>query len=180
MKHAVKRQGVVIVIDWESSTTGSFMGMNYIDLAKQYANQALGALSSQDYCSVMLLQNSYKNNLQFFPMTDKQAFLNSFNSINSNVVAGNKYRPALEYAANQLSALQEVGRRHVVILTDGNTSDTYANYSVAIEQNLKNGITTSFVLVNSSVSTDDFTKAAALGRGSCYSASFLNVSNYLK
>lgn len=171
--------GILVIVDHYGT-----VGQSYRELAQSVITPALTALDERDFCSIISLQDRYLNPPTFHPMTDKQAFLqHSLDNFGTEMIEGTTFRPALEYAGKALDSLNGVGRKHIVIVTDGITSDSFKNYSKAIQDNLKKGITTSFVLFNGAGMQsipEDIQKAAALGKGECYLANILTLTNTLK
>ena len=138
--------GLIIIID----CSGSMAGGN-LDLAKQSAKQCLNALNSRDYVGIMTIQSNYTTPVPISPMTDLGAITTAIDDITEQDATN--YGASLRQAGSQLSTLDNVQKKHIIVISDaapGDAAHTDDNmgYADAIEDNFnKNGITCSFVTI---------------------------------
>lgn len=158
---------VMIVVDASAS-----MSMGKLDAAKEGAEGCLDALSDRDFCGVMSFQTRASEELEILPVTQKDAIRDSIKHIggDSGAHGGTIFSDAIMRAGRALSVINNVERKHIILVTDGNPGDQYDVYSAYIEDNYKDEITMSIVTINNSDAalTEQMTKAATLGGGKYY------------
>lgn len=158
---------VMIIIDRSGSMSGkdSSTGKNKLELAKEGALSCLESLSSRDWCGIMTLETDYNEEIQMTPRTQIGKIRAAIDAI--EIGGGTYFTGAIDRAGKALSALTNVERRHIILITDGQPGDKYDSYSVPIQNNYESsGITLSVVAIGVPSSyTTDMSNAAALGRG---------------
>ena len=82
--------------------------------------------------------------LKLTPRTDRSAILSAIEDLPRGGGATN-FTPALERAGSALLALEEVEKRHIILVTDGYPTDTEAQYGAMMKRNADAGITLSIV-----------------------------------
>ena len=146
--------GVVIIID----TSGSMgTGQNSkLYWAMQGAISCLDALTERDYIGVMTLADSYTEPLALTPRTQRDKIIGAISELEESVIdgsvvsGGTLFSPALERAGMALSARQDIEKRHIIIVTDGEPSSAdQEQYEYIAERNSARGITLSVVGVDS-------------------------------
>lgn len=144
--------GVMIVIDRSGSMSSEGgAGKTKLDLAKEGAVACLDALSERDYCGIMTLESDYHEDAPIMPVTQRRKIEDAIFGIETG--GGTMFAGAIERAGNALAALNNVQRRHVILVTDGEPGDSAESYLAAAAQNLEKGITLSvFVLGNRNMS----------------------------
>ena len=168
--------GVVFIIDRSGSMTGK------LELAKQGVKQALNALSSRDYVGIMTLEDEYSEDVAITSMTDVSSIRTIIDDIETG--GGTQYKDAIERAGRSLSMLNNVQKRHIVIISDSApgdpayegenevTGEKTGGYVGAIRQNYNlYGITCSVVCIGNSTSAaaQNLQDAVSGGVGHYYS-----------
>ena len=165
---------VMLIVDRSGSMdmeAGS-AGQTKLELAKEGAKACLDALTERDYCGIMTLEEKYTEAMQVSPMTQMAKLQKAIDDIVTG--GGTVFEDALRGAGQALQAVQNVERRHIILVTDGIPADTYADYSKPIEQyanDVNAPVTFSFVIVGSDISSSDaqdIRNAAQLGGGRFY------------
>lgn len=164
---------VMIIIDRSGSMGDNGSGDSYLEWAKAGAVSCLEALSERDYVGIMTLDSKYDVVLGLTPKTKKEEIEAAINSIDT---AEGATQPAasIERAGFLLSA-QEVDKRHIIMVTDGQVPTAeHERAKTNIEENYKNaGITFSVVAVGVTEGTSTFTSMKTLtdaGHGSTIAA----------
>jgi hypothetical protein len=100
----------------------------------------------------------------------KDKILESIQKIGDKSPSGNTvFWHAIEQAGLALSAIDNVERKHVILVSDGQPGDPYEEYSAKIRENLEKGITLSIVTTSILKDYEQAMKdAAALGEGGFY------------
>ena len=154
--------GVVIVIDRSGSMGGT--SPSKLDYAKEGAMAVLGSLNSWDYCGIVTLESSYSADQELIPLTQKSKLEATIDAI--DVGGGTNFTGAIDIAGSMLNGCDEVARRHILLVTDGQPGDTLDKYGAVIDyyyQECK--ITLSIITVGAEGKTEDMDAAAALGGG---------------
>ena len=158
---------VMIVVDASAS-----MSMGKLDAAKEGAEGCLDALSDRDFCGVMSFQTRASEELEILPVTQKDTIRDTIKKIggDSGAHGGTIFSDAIMRAGRALSVINNVERKHIILVTDGNPGDQYEVYSAYIEDNYNDDITMSIVTINNedSALTEQMTNAATLGGGKYY------------
>lgn len=158
---------VMIVVDASAS-----MSMGKLDAAKEGAEGCLDALSDRDFCGVMSFQTRASEELAILPVTQKDAIRDSIKKIggDSGAHGGTIFSDAIMRAGRALSVINNVERKHIILVTDGNPGDQYEVYSAYIKDNYDDDITMSIVTINNEdgALAEQMTNAATLGGGKYY------------
>ena len=116
--------GVMLIIDRSGS-----MGGGKLTAARSGALSCYNAVYDEttntglaNYFGVMTLDNDYRSLLDPIPVTRKDEILNAINKVQV-AAGGTSFVGAIKRAINSLSALTEVDKRHIVIVTDGFIGD---------------------------------------------------------
>lgn len=155
---------VMIVVDKSASMSTS------LDAALDGAMACLDALSDRDFCGVMTFQTTATEELQVLPCSQKEAIIETINGIRGSTPGGNTvFSDAIMKAGRALSVIENVERKHIILVSDGAAGDPYETYLTHIENNFKDDITMSVVTVNiDSADVTEMTNAAAAGGGKFY------------
>ena len=162
---------VMLIIDRSGSMdleSGSG-GAKKLEIAKQAARECLKALTERDYCGVVTLEEKYTEQMQVTPMTQQAKIHKAIDEI--IVGGGTVFEDALRGAVKALQSINNVERRHVILITDGKPSDTFDTYGKAIEEAVNDAtkkVTFSFAIIGSDIPASDradIIKAAELGEG---------------
>ncbi|MCI5838450.1 MAG: VWA domain-containing protein [Christensenellaceae bacterium] len=166
-------KGVVIIID-RSGSMGTLddKGISLLKRATDGATSCLSALSERDYVGIMTLDSKEAVVLPMTPRTLEADILTAIASI-EEANGGTVLPGALQKAGEMLRAEKNVDKRHIILVTDGQTQDQEI-YESVIKTNYENetqSITMSIVLVGNQ---DNDTKIAMrraaeeLGHGKLY------------
>ena len=157
---------VMIVIDCSAS-----MSSGKLEAAKQGAEACLDALNDRDFCGVMSFRATSSEELQVLPVSQRDTILKAIRNVDfeESASGGTQFRPAIMQAGLSLAAIQNVERKHIIMVTDGNPGDTYEQYLPYIEDNMANGITMSVVTVDIDTGlVDKMEQTAEAGGGKFY------------
>lgn len=143
--------GVVIVIDRSGSmqSVDSSTGKTKLDLAKEGAISCLNVMTSRDYCGVITLETSYHEDLTLTPVTQMHKIRAAIEAIGDDG-GSTEFGRSIEHAGRALNAASEarlIEKKHIIIVSDGEPTDSVETYGAAMRENAKNGITMSVVIV---------------------------------
>ena len=143
---------VMIIIDRSGSMTTDTNGNllpdseNKLIFAKNGAVECLELLSERDYVGVMSFADSVTTHIDLTARTQRDKILAAIEQIDGTDGGGTNFSPALEYAGMALAAMTNVENKHIIFITDGEPSAGDAErYKYWLQENAKNGITTSVV-----------------------------------
>ena len=147
---------VVIVIDTSGSmymppSQGGTLPFDKSRLkaALDGAIACLDALNERDWIGLMTFADSYAEDLEMTPRTQRDKILATISDIQERAEKGEGgatiFTSALDRAGNALVALKEVEKRHIILVTDGQPGDKEEEYGAAMERNADRGITMSIV-----------------------------------
>ncbi|MBQ8408596.1 MAG: VWA domain-containing protein [Clostridia bacterium] len=150
---------VMIIID----TSGSMLNSenpatSKLGYAIQGAESCLNALTERDYVGVMTLADSYSEEIELTPRPQRDKILSAIgqleeDALNGIIGGGTIFSAALERAGKVLSAMTEVEKKHIIIVTDGEPAQSdEEDYQFWFQENAKLGITTSIVGIECSSS----------------------------
>ena len=135
---------VMIVVD----TSGSMAENNKLVNAKYGAEGCLEALSDRDFCGVMSFNTTASEELQVLPCSQRDKIIDSIRRIggeDSVADGGTLFSSAIERAGRELANIDNVERKHIILVTDGMPGDPYETYLSYIRNNLKSDITMSVI-----------------------------------
>ncbi len=143
---------VMIVIDRSGSMTTDTEGNllpdseNKLNFAKNGATECLELLSERDYVGIMSFADNFTEHIELTPRTQRDKILAAIEHIDGTAGGGTNFSPALERAGKALAAMTEVENKHIIFITDGEPSAADADrYKYWLQENAKNGITTSVI-----------------------------------
>lgn len=121
--------GVMIIID-RSGSMGSSAGdgRTLLDMAKEGAYACLEVLTERDYCGIMTLETYYNEEVSLTPMPQRAKIEDAIDSI--EIGGGTVFTGAIERAGSALTALKNVAKRHIILVTDGQPADNLWDNSV--------------------------------------------------
>ena len=135
---------VMIVVD----TSGSMATDDRLVNAKKGAEGCLEALNDRDFCGVMSFNSTASEELQVIPCSQKDLIIDAIRRIggeDSVADGGTLFSGAIERAGRALSAINDVERKHIILVTDGKPGDDYYTYLSYINNNVKDDITMSVI-----------------------------------
>lgn len=160
--------GVMVIIDRSGSMDGSDdRGHSFLEGAKAGAIACLDALYERDYIGIMTLDSDHNVVLDLTSRTQETKIREAVNSIET--ADGNTiFAGAINRAGQALRGLKNVAKRHMIIVTDGMTSQP-ETYEPLIENFYNSdGITLSIIGVNMTLNSEAATmmqNAVDLGHG---------------
>lgn len=164
---------VVIIID----NSGTMYNQGWEDYknsrlyyAKIAAEAALDALTERDYVGIMSMNDD--DSVDLLPRTDRDGILAQINAVNPG--ADTLFSIALDKAGKALSALPDVAKRHVIIITDGEPNDVEWTCE-ALRDNAEKGITTSIVGIQCSTPASALMKELLIDYAGMSESDFHNV-----
>ena len=163
---------VMIVVDSSGSmTTDAMEGKTKYDLALDGATACLDTLGDRDYCGIVSFQSTASEKMQLIPVAQKDRIVEIIEDMRINMDAGDTiFSGAIIRAGEALAVLDNVEKKHIVMITDGMPSDKLDVYGEYIKDNLEKGITMSIITVGSSSDNyqNSMKEAAEMGGGQHY------------
>ncbi len=170
--------GLAIIIDYAGSMSSGddSTGMPKLEAAKQGAMACLQVLSERDYCGVFGLSDKYSEELEITSMTNMSKIVETIDNLEGT--GGTQYAPAIEYAGRALAALENVERRHMILITDGEPGDSKEKYINEIKRNYERpGKKTTITIISFGTShAADMQEAAEAGGGNYYAGDAANLA----
>ncbi len=159
---------VMIIIDRSGSmvdptTTDMVTGQTKLESAKEGAISCLDALTERDWVGIMALSDNYTEEAELTPRPQKDKIIKAIDEIEPG--NGTMFAGALERAGRALTALTQVEKRHIILVTDGEPGDEASKYTYWIEENAKMGITFSIVGIGTSPAAQEKMIAAVIAGG---------------
>ncbi len=162
---------VMIVVDASAS-----MSMGKLEAAIEGAEACLDALNDRDFCGVMSFQSRASEELAVLPVSQREQILESIKKIGDDDDAGSGgtiFSDAIIRAGRALSVIENVERKHIIMVTDGDPGDSYEDYLPYIEENMKDEITMSVVTIDiSSHLKEKMEQTATAGGGKFYNIKY--------
>lgn len=163
---------VMIVVDSSGSmTTDAMDGKTKYDLALDGATACLDTLGDRDYCGIVSFQSTASEKMQLIPVAQKERIVEIIEDMRINMDAGDTiFSGAIIRAGEALAVLDNVEKKHIVMITDGMPSDKLDVYGEYIKDNLEKGITMSIITVGSASDSyqSSMKEAAEMGGGQHY------------
>ena len=159
---------VMLVIDTSASMSGG-----RLPAAVQGAEACLDSLNDRDFCGVMTFATRSSEAVQVLPVSQRENLLEIIRDIDSDdssASGGTIFSDAIMRAGLALSVIDNVERKHIIMVTDGNPGDTYETYIKYVEDNMASGITMSIITVGNIDSglSKKMTDTATAGGGKFY------------
>lgn len=164
---------VMIIIDRSGSMWNENVPEEETPLyaAKQGAAACLDALTERDWVGIMTLEETYSEEIELTPRTQREKILSAIDEI--EVGGGTVYTGALDRAARALTACN-VEKRHIILVSDGEPGDDDADYLAAARQIERLGITMSYIGINCSARDEMVQLLEAAG---CSEENYHNFTN---
>lgn len=180
---------VMILIDVSKSmyTSGasSYEGSNLqaaLDGARGLLNEKI--LSERDYVGIMTLAEDYDEHIEVTPRTQTPKIKGAIDKIEDDILKGKLnqgnqtiFSSALERAEKALSAISDVEKRHIIIVTDGQPTETTEIYAPYLEYNASKGITTSIVGIKCSLEVQSKMEDILVEHAKVSKSNFHNVAD---
>lgn len=128
---------LAILIDISGSMSwGAGSGL---EIAIAGAKNAINALSIRDQVGILTLADNYTVDMQMTPMTRKSDILNIINRLTDNAASGGTaYRPSIEMACHTLASIQSAEKKHILFISDSDSSDEYDEFNDIMNSYHKN------------------------------------------
>ncbi len=161
---------LAIVIDRSSSMDMDVGSGSALDYAVTGAISALDALSSRDQVGVLTLEDNYQIGLSMTPMTQKQRIINTIRRVAAGGGGGTSYAPAIDMAGTTLCTLQNAQRKHILLLSDGQPSDSFKEYNSKMQRYFETyGITITVISIGRNIKDSELELMATNAGGHAYS-----------
>lgn len=156
---------MVIVIDRSGSMADNYKGSVKIEMAKDAAYQAAAQLSSSDEVGVISFDTEATWNVQLAPMGNPANLVSPIGQIAPG--GGTSIITGLQPAVKALEGVQAKDKQ-VILLTDGQDSDSNVDYSKVFQEANANNINVSTVGLGDDVNTTFLSNMAAKNNGRYY------------
>lgn len=111
--------GLVIIIDRSGSMANVGMdGKTALEWARSGAVTCLDNMAERDYIGILTLDLDYNTVLTMTPCTQQAKIRTAINSIDE-ANGGTSYPEAIDRAGRMLKALENVDKRHIILISDG-------------------------------------------------------------
>ncbi|WP_047152467.1 VWA domain-containing protein [Aneurinibacillus tyrosinisolvens] len=163
-KEELPSLGLTLVIDKSGSMASGMGGPNKMELAKEAANRATEMLNSKDQVSVVAFDSTPWTVVEPTPVTKLSDIQEKIGSIYAD--GGTEIFSALEVAYEKAQEMK-TQRKHVILLTDGQSSQQ-SDYESLLEEMKQKNITVSTVAVGGDADTALLEQIAQFGKGRYY------------
>ena len=161
---------VMLVID----TSLSMQGSGKLEAAIDGAEVCLDALHDRDFCGIVSFSSASSERLSVLPVSQRETILESIKKVKDEPGMGTVFADAIMKAGRALSVINNVERKHIILITDGEPGDSYDDYKRYIEDNVADGITMSLLTIG----MDDAQKIAMMQKTAADGGGkFYNVNN---
>ena len=160
---------VMIVVD----TSTSMNKDKKLDSAVDGAKACLDALHDRDFCGVMSFSSASSERLNVLPVSQSDAIEEAIKKIkedDGSLGGGTMFSDAIMKAGRALSVINNVERKHIILVTDGLPNDTFEDYSTYISHNVADEITMSVITIglDSAAKEAEMQRTADAGGGKFY------------
>jgi len=161
---------VMLVID----TSLSMKSTGKLKAAIDGAKACLDALHDRDFCGIVSFSSASSERLSVLPVSQKETISEAIKKVEEDAGGGTIFSDAIMKSGRALSVINNVERKHIILITDGLPADSFDEYKGYIDDNVEGGITMSVLTIgiNDSEKAGDMQKAATAGGGNFY-----NVNN---
>ncbi len=174
--------GVMVIIDISGSMGRPDSPTSPLHYAKEGAIACLSALQERDYIGVMTLDQDYSVVLPLTRRTEETIIKEAINSVPAGT--STIYTDAIKTAGERLLQLQDVDKRHIIIVSDGMPSNDDTEYfNIARDFYVRQGITLSVVgvgIADNSTPYNDMKKLTDACGGTLHRQSNSEIVSALK
>lgn len=165
---------VMLVIDTSLSMQGS---SGALDAAVEGAEVCLDALHDRDYCGIVSFSSASSERLSVLPVSQRETISESIKKVKDEPGMGTIFEDAIMKAGRALSVINNVEKKHIILISDGKPNNPYDKYKSYIEDNVADGITMSVLTIglNEADKIAMMQKTADAGGGKFYNVN--NVSS---
>ncbi|MBR3681549.1 MAG: VWA domain-containing protein [Clostridia bacterium] len=160
---------VMLVID----TSLSMKSTGKLEAAMDGARVCLDALHDRDYCGIVSFSSASSERLSVLPVSQRETISEAIKKLSDDAGGGTIFSDAIMKAGRALSLINNVERKHIILITDGKPGDSYDDYKRYIDDNVADGITMSVMTIgiDDAKKEAEMQKAAAAGGGKYYGVS---------
>ncbi len=115
--------GLVIIIDRSGSMDDEWNGKTCLEWARSGAQTCLENMTERDYIGLLTLDADFNMVLPMTPVTQKTKVESAISSI-KEANGGTSYSAAIERAGQMLKAMDNVQKKHIILMSDGMVSDS--------------------------------------------------------
>lgn len=169
---------VMLVVD----ASLSMKSTGKLDSALDGARACLDALHDRDFCGIVSFSSDSSERLSVLPVSQKETISEAITKIKDENSAGTEFAPAIMRAGRALSVINNVERKHIILITDGLPGDSYETYMQYVEDNIADNITMSVLTIGikDSAKEAEMNKAATAGGGKYYNVTDIgSISNIM-
>lgn len=169
---------VMLVVD----TSLSMKSTGKLDAAIDGAKACLDALHDRDFCGIVSFSGASSERLSILPVSQKETITEAINKIKDDGGGGTIFSDAIMKAGRALSVINNVERKHIILITDGLPGDSYDEYKQYIEDNVADNITMSVLTIGieDARKEAEMQKAATEGGGKFYNVNDIgSISNMM-
>lgn len=168
--------GVVVLLDRSTSMAWTYDGREKMEWAKDGTAACLNALTERDYFGLIMFSWELEIVLEPTPRTQEAKILAAIDSCNW-IVDGTSYPAAIERAGIMLRSMDQVDKKHIILVTDGEVPDDEVETYEKLIKDLyeSSGITFSVVGLGMEPEYEvKMERAAELGHGRSHNVTNLN------
>ncbi len=162
-KKDIPSLALALVIDKSSSMSDTQFGINKMELAKEAAIRSTEALRDNDFIGVVAFDSAAAWVVEIQKAANREEIQEAIGTIQPG--GGTNLYPGLNLAYQALKST-DTALKHVIILTDGHTSE--GNFESLVSQMTADGITVSGVAVGQDADEWLMQRIAELGKGRYY------------
>lgn len=166
--------GVMMIIDRSGSMTN-----DKLSAARQGAYAVLEALTERDYMGIMTLDSEYATVIEMTSILFKDRIRAAIDSIDKPE-GGTVFPEAIRRAGQALQVMDNIQKRHIIIVTDGEPSGDEEDYLGYVRQYYRNNGTTFSVVLIGSSGTSKMQKLCDSAGGAAAGSKLYAVDNYDK
>lgn len=161
---------VMLVID----TSLSMKSTGKLEAAIAGAGACLDALHDRDFCGVVSFSTASSERLSVLPVSQRETISEAIKKVKDDAGGGTIFSDAIMKAGRALSVINNVERKHIILVTDGAPGDSFEDYKGYIADNVADGITMSVLTLGLK---DADKEAAMLKTATEGDGKFYNVSD---
>ncbi len=169
---------VMLVVD----TSLSMKSTGKLDSALDGARACLDALHDRDFCGIVSFSSASSERLSILPVSQKETITEAITKVKDDAGGGTIFSDAIMKSGRALSVINNVERKHIILITDGLPGDSYEEYKQYIENNVADNITMSVLTIGikSSEKEAEMNRAATEGGGKYYNVTDVgSISNMM-
>ncbi|GIW73628.1 MAG: VWA domain-containing protein [Phycisphaerales bacterium] len=172
-RRRLPRGAMAIVIDTSGSMGGSVGGLqlSQLDIAKEGAIAGIASLTAKDLATVIRFDSTAGLVVPLAEVGDKQGFSSAIRRM--AIGGGTNMAPGLEMALDQLEQA-EAAVKHIVVLSDGQTTGSDQTFRTIIRRALRAGVSISTVTIGDFTNDALMQSLASATRGRYYSVTVAN------